>query len=140
MNLIDAERKISVSKSHNYTKEKVLIAEEYLSKNSGYSRNINVDELIRIYNTIKGVNVDAGACKSCGIEKYLIGIKNYVKYGRMVLLNENPHVFDDVEDIKEEPIIEDNTERIITGIEEETPVEDNKEVITKKSNAKSKNK
>lgn len=117
MNQIEAEKtmkSVSISKSHSYTKEKVLMAEAFLAKNTG--RNINGEELIKTYNAVKGSNVQMSACKSCGINKYLTGLQNYAKYGRMVLANEGINIDEPT------PVVPTPTEiapeRVQTGIEE----------------------
>lgn len=117
MNLIDAQRKISVSKSHNYTKEKVLMAEKLLAEWGANQRNFPSQKIIEVYNAIKGTNVAESACKSCNGSRFLIGIQNYAKYGRMVLLNEGV-VLDEIEEVKHQPQ-EIAPERIDTGIIEE---------------------
>lgn len=119
MNIMEANRSISVSKSHNYTKEKVLLAEKLIADWGKNQRNFPSEKIIEVYNTIKGTQVVESACKKCGGDKYLIGIRNYAKYGRMVLLNEGVN-FDEEIDLnpKQEPA-EIAPERIQTGIEEE---------------------
>jgi len=142
MNIIEAnKRRVSVSKSHSYTKENVLLAEQFLVEYGKNQRHIDPVKVLEAYNAIKGTSVQAGACKSCGFSKYIIGIQNYAKYGRMVLENEGVDLDEKVEPVRVTEEISE--ERIDTGIVEEIseePVKENKSVKTKKSNAKSKNK
>jgi hypothetical protein len=118
--LVGSNRSITVSKSHNYTKENVILGEKLLAEWGQNQRNFSLDKIIEVYNQIKGVKENKSTCKSCDSGKFLIAIKNYVKYGRLVLQNEGV-IFD-----KEEKIIPDKNEfspeRVNTGIEQnETP-------------------
>ena len=143
MNIMEAQRNVSISAVNGYTVEKTLIAEKMLAEFALNQRHFPLEKIVETYNTIRGTNVQVPDCKSCGVEKYITSIKNYAKYGRMTLINDNPNAFDvPVEDIKPQPQVI-APERIVTGIEdkvEEEPVEKIKEVKTKKSNAKNRNK
>lgn len=78
-------KNISVSKSHNYTVEKVKYAMDFLKRQG---RNTTLDEWVEVYNYVKGTNETAKGCQRCAAAKFKAGVNNYAHYGYMTLINE----------------------------------------------------
>lgn len=78
-------KNISVSKSHNYTVEKVKYAMDFLKRQG---RNTTLDEWVDVYNYVKGTNETAKGCQRCAAAKFKAGVNNYAHYGYMTLINE----------------------------------------------------
>lgn len=85
MKLSQNKKNISVSKSHNYTVEKVKYAMDFLKRQG---RNTTLDEWVEVYNYVKGTNETAKGCQRCAAAKFTAGVKNYAHYGYMTLINE----------------------------------------------------
>lgn len=129
MALVRNKERVSVSKSHNYTKEKVQKAEDFLKNEYGKNqRKTPIERIVEVYNEVRGTTDSISNCRRCNQHKYILGIQNYAKYGRLVLENEGV-VFDDVEEVEEvkEPLTNEK-ERIITGVEETEVVEEVEEI------------
>ena len=82
---LSQNKNISVSKSHNYTVEKVKYAMDFLKRQG---RNTTLDEWVEVYNYVKGTNETAKGCQRCAAAKFKAGVKNYAHYGYMTLINE----------------------------------------------------
>lgn len=82
MGLIKNEKghNISISSLNGYSVDRYWIAKDYLHKVGTNRRNLDVNELIKVYNTVKQTNVSIGSCKPCSVSKYYNGLQNYVKY------------------------------------------------------------
>lgn len=78
-------KNISVSKSHNYTVDKVKYAMDFLKRQG---RNTTLDEWVEVYNYVKGTNETAKGCQRCAAAKFKAGVNNYAHYGYMTLINE----------------------------------------------------
>jgi hypothetical protein len=94
---------------NKYTKEKVLLAKDYVD-NHKY-RNQDLKLLLEIYSKVKGVSINQAECKSCGIQKYYVGLQNYVNIGTIILAKQGI-TLDDVQ-----PEVEDTSNRIDLGHE-----------------------
>lgn len=79
-------KKISVASKNGYTLEKVRKCKEYLDKIGKNRRHFPLDEMVRMYNEIKGTNVVPTGCKPCQANKYYAGLQNYYTYGKMTLI------------------------------------------------------
>ena len=82
---LNQNKNISVSKSHNYTVEKVKYAMDFLKRQG---RNTTLDEWVEVYNYVKGTNETAKGCQRCAAAKFKAGVNNYAHYGYMTLINE----------------------------------------------------
>lgn len=113
---------IVVSAINGYTVENLKKVHSFLHNNNRSMRNINITELINLYNEIKHTNYSTSGCRSCNINKYYIGLQNYLKYGIATLIANG--VISSENDIKGEdeqhiqPILENAQERLKTALED----------------------
>lgn len=94
---------IGYSRVHNYTVEKVKWAMDFVNKTNRFT---SVQEWLDAYNYLKGTDKKLEGCRSCAATKYVQGVKNYAKLGYLVLMNEGHKV----EEFKDEPEVEEETE------------------------------
>lgn len=119
MEKIIKAKNIVVTAINGYTVENLKKVHKFLHNNQRSMRNINITELLNVYNEIKHTNYTHQGCKSCAISKYYIGLQNYYKYGVQTLLANG--VISSEDDIKgeDEQVItthvENATERLKTA-------------------------
>ena len=115
MNLKTSDnRNISVSSKNGYTYEKVMKAQGYLKEIGSNRRTFPFDKLVRYYNDILGTKDSENGCK-CQAPKYYNGIQNYVKFGKLTLINNGLASESDFEEKKVEEPIENADNRIVLG-------------------------
>lgn len=106
---------ISVASSNGYTLEKVQKGQEFLLHYGKDRKNVTLDEIVDMYNYLRNTNEKPRSCKPCALQKYLLGIENYVKYGKLTLINTNKASesdFNAPQETKTVEVIENITERI----------------------------
>lgn len=108
------KRNISVSSKNGYTYEKVMKAQGYLKEIGTNRRTFPFDKLVRYYNDILGTKDSENGCK-CQAPKYYNGIQNYVKFGKLTLINNGLATEADFEEKKVEEPIENADNRIVLG-------------------------
>lgn len=108
------KRNISVAKINGYTYEKVMKAQGYLKEIGSNRRTFPFDKLVRYYNDILGTKDSENGCK-CQAPKYYNGIQNYVKFGKLTLINNGLATEADFEEKKVEEPIENADNRIVLG-------------------------
>lgn len=108
------KRNISVARINGYTYEKVIKAQGYLKEISSNRRAFPFDKLVRYYNDILGTKDSEQGCK-CQAPKYYNGIANYVKFGKLTLINNGLATEEDFTDKKEAQPIENAENRIVLG-------------------------
>ena len=108
------KRNISVAKINGYTYEKVMKAQGYLKEIGSNRRNFPFDKLVRYYNDILGTHDSENGCK-CQAPKYYNGIQNYVKFGKLTLINNGLASESDFEIEKVVEPIENAENRIVLG-------------------------
>lgn len=108
------KRNISVAKINGYTYEKVMKAQGYLKEIGSNRRTFPFDKLVRYYNDILGTKDSENGCK-CQAPKYYNGIQNYVKFGKLTLINNGLATESDFEEKKVEEPIENADNRIVLG-------------------------
>ena len=146
-------RNISVAKKNGYTLPKVLRAKQYLEEIGTNKRNFPFEKLVTYYNDLLGTHDSTSGCR-CQSPKYYNGIYNYYNYGKLTLINNGLATEEDFIIKEEEPVIENEKERINLGSEEaqneaseavsEEKVEDTKEdandaVVEEKKRGRKKN-
>ena len=107
-------RNISVSSVNGYSFEKVIKAQGYLKEIGSNRRNFPFDKLVRYYNDILGTHDSENGCK-CQAPKYYNGIQNYVKFGKLTLINNGLASESDFEIEKVVEPIENAENRIVLG-------------------------
>lgn len=109
------KRNISVARINGYTYEKVIKAQGYLKEIGSNRRAFPFDKLVRYYNDILGTKDSEQGCK-CQAPKYYNGIANYVKFGKLTLINNGLATEEDFADEKKvEEKIENADNRIVLG-------------------------
>lgn len=108
------KRNISVARINGYTYEKVIKAQAYLKEIGSNRRAFPFDKLVRYYNDILGTKDSEQGCK-CQAPKYYNGIANYVKFGKLTLINNGLATDEDFTDKKVEEPIENADNRIVLG-------------------------
>ena len=108
------KRNISVARINGYTYEKVIKAQGYLKEIGSNRRSFPFDKLVRYYNDILGTKDSEQGCK-CQAPKYYNGIANYVKFGKLTLINNGLATEEDFTDKKEAQPIENAENRIVLG-------------------------
>lgn len=109
------KRNISVARINGYTYEKVIKAQGYLKEIGSNRRAFPFDKLVRYYNDILGTKDSEQGCK-CQAPKYYNGIANYVKFGKLTLINNGLATEEDFADEKKvEEQIENADNRIVLG-------------------------
>lgn len=109
------KRNISVARINGYTYEKVIKAQGYLKEIGSNRRTFPFDKLVRYYNDILGTKDSEQGCK-CQAPKYYNGIANYVKFGKLTLINNGLATEEDFADEKKvEEKIENADNRIVLG-------------------------
>lgn len=108
------KRNISVARINGYTYEKVIKAQGYLKEIGSNRRAFPFDKLVRYYNDILGTKDSEQGCK-CQAPKYYNGIANYVKFGKLTLINNGLATEADFEEKKVEEKIENADNRIVLG-------------------------
>lgn len=108
------KRNISVARINGYTYEKVIKAQGYLKEIGSNRRAFPFDKLVRYYNDILGTKDSEQGCK-CQAPKYYNGIANYVKFGKLTLINNGLATEEDFTDKKEAQPIENAENRIVLG-------------------------
>ena len=108
------KRNISVARINGYTYEKVIKAQGYLKEIGSNRRAFPFDKLVRYYNDILGTKDSEQGCK-CQAPKYYNGIANYVKFGKLTLINNGLATEEDFTDKKVEEPIENAENRIVLG-------------------------
>jgi hypothetical protein len=84
---------------NRYTKEKVLVARDYI-RTYKY-RHQDIPKLLEAYNLVRNQKLTALDCKSCGIQKYYTSLENYVTVGTKILLSRGI----DIDEVTPEVII-----------------------------------
>lgn len=132
-------RNISVAKKNGYTLPKVLKAKQYLEEIGSNKRNFPFEKLVTYYNELLGTHDSTSGCR-CQSPKYYNGIYNYYNYGKLTLINSGVATEEDFIIKEEEPVIENEKERINLGTEEivsepskDEEVEDTKEEVKEES-------
>lgn len=134
--VIKTDKNTVVSAINGYTVENLKKVYNFLHNNQRSMRNINMTELINLYNEVKHTNYSTYGCKSCAISKYYIGLQNYYKYGVQTLLANG--VISSENDIKGEdeqvitPQLENAQERLKTALED-TVEEELVEAVTEET-------
>lgn len=96
----DNNRNISVAQVNGYTVEKVLRAKKYLREIGMNKRTFPMERLVEMYNDIKNTNEVAQGCRPCQATKFYNGIKNYVTYGELTLINNGVATESDLDETK----------------------------------------
>ena len=107
-------RNISVAKKNGYTLEKVKLAKKYLDEIGSNKRNFDFKRLVQMYNEVYGTNESASGCK-CQSPKYYNGLMNYIKFGKLTLINNGLATEEDFETKEEAQPIENAENRIVLG-------------------------
>jgi hypothetical protein len=112
----NAGSNVSISQNHLYSKEKVLKAKSFLEEWGKNQRYYPLEDIVRVYNELKGTNEVASNCRACANNKFIAGIQNYYKYGRLTLENWGVKFdWSTAEQIPAEIPIENEENRIITS-------------------------
>lgn len=111
---------ISIHAKNGYTYEKVMLAKQYLDEIGQNKRNFPYERLVEMYNEIYNRNAKADGCK-CQSPRYLNGIQNFYKFGKITLIANGLATEEDFEKTNEERLQEviENKENRIKGVEEE---------------------
>lgn len=108
MGLINQKRNIAVAQVNGYTVEKVLRAKKYLREIGMNRRTFPIEKLVEYYNDIKGTHETAVGCRPCQATKFYNGIKNYVTYGELTLINNGVATESDLDENKAVQGVETN--------------------------------
>lgn len=101
MMIRNANRNISVSKSHGYTLEKVKYALDFVNK---AGRNTTLEQWVEAYNYIRGTNESVKGCHKCAAAKFTAGVRNYAQYGYLTLINFGYKPEDFTDKAEEQPV------------------------------------
>ena len=142
----DNNRNISVAQVNGYTVEKVLRAKKYLREIGMNKRTFPMERLVEMYNDIKNTNEVAQGCRPCQATKFYNGIKNYVTYGELTLINNGVATESDLDENK--AVQAPKTDEAFTSDEasagckevEQQPTEEEKAPQNERKQAKKKNK
>ena len=141
MGLINQKRNIAVAQVNGYTVEKVLRAKKYLREIGMNRRTFPIEKLVEYYNDIKGTHETAVGCRPCQATKFYNGIKNYVTYGELTLINNGVATESDLDENKQKSEAIDENKAVQapkTDEVEQQPAEEEKAPQIEKKQAKKK--
>ena len=146
MGLINQKRNIAVAQVNGYTVEKVLRAKKYLREIGMNRRTFPIEKLVEYYNDIKGTHETAVGCRPCQATKFYNGIKNYVTYGELTLINNGVATESDLDETKaiqapktDEAFTSDEASAGCKEVEQQPTEEEKAPQIEKKQAKKKKN-
>ena len=104
-------------------------------------RTFPIEKLVEYYNDIKGTHETAVGCRPCQATKFYNGIKNYVTYGELTLINNGVATESDLDENKQKSEAIDENKAVQapkTDEVEQQPAEEEKAPQIEKKQAKKK--